>query len=168
MCKNECTRARGLILEPGVPQVTKEVRDLLKSCPLSIVVVVNQALDTPGPPDGRPVGELPVEFLRMESAFFLEPFALQASSGPAAAPRRPSADDTASEGSADGKTPSITSPAPLRITLTHAYPGGWGVWRFEEEDQVYVLEKDFGSRKPSKKLMLDVAGDIVKRKARRG
>lgn len=124
-------------------KVTGEVRVLLQECSGAITLVLNQALDAPGP-NGAPLGTLPREFDALLPAFYVEPFALQVD--------------------AKGGDPQ----PPLRIVMTRAYPGVWGVWGFEEDDQAYVAKKDYGQRKPSQKLLLEVCKDIVKERSRRG
>lgn len=119
-------------------KITAEVRTLLRGWDSAIAVVVNQALDAPGP-DGVPTGTLPLEMESMDGAFFVEPFALQGG-----APDQP----------------------PLRIALTRSFPGNWAVWRFEEEDQVYILEREFAAKKPSRRILLEVCKDIIKARAK--
>jgi hypothetical protein len=52
--------------------------------------------------------------------------------------------------------------------MTRSFPGNWAVWRFEDEDQVYILEREFGVKKPSRRILLEVCKDIIKARSKSG
>jgi hypothetical protein len=66
------------------------------------------------------------------------------------------------------KPSTSVSQAPLRIAMTRSFPGNWAVWRFEDEDQVYILEREFGVKKPSRRILLEVCKDIIKARSKSG
>ena len=110
-------------------RMTGPVRGVLMAAEARITVVLNQCLDATGD-DGRPVGILPIELLRFEPVYCVQPLALAASAPKGMRP-------------ADGAAPSSR-----RIAITRAFPGEWGTFLWEDDDQRYDLLETSRNRYP--------------------
>lgn len=123
-------------------KVTREVRRIISEAEGKAIVIINHRLDAPDP-DGKPMGTLPLEFDRLEPAYYVEALSLAA---------RPS----------DGRvlTDDEAPPPPMRIAVTRKFPGLWGVFAFEEADQRYSLLRS-QKTKPTRGAIMEACKHLV-------